>query len=55
MIEIESLVAIDVHTHAEISGITDCGALSPELMEAAERYFAAAHIHRPTVTEMAEF
>lgn len=24
-------------------------------MEAADRYFAAAHIHRPTVTEMAEF
>ncbi len=54
-IDIESLVAIDIHTHAEISGVTGCGGLSPELTEAADKYFAGAHIHRPTVTEMAEY
>jgi predicted TIM-barrel fold metal-dependent hydrolase len=54
-IDLDSLVAIDVHTHAEVSEATGCGALSPELQEAADRYFAKAHIHRPPAVEMAEY
>ena len=54
-IDIDQLVAIDVHTHAEISEVTGCGALSPELTEAADQYFAKAHIHRPPASEMAEY
>ncbi len=54
-IDVDSLVAIDVHTHAEVSAVTGCGGLSPELQEAADRYFAGAHIERPPATEMAEY
>ena len=54
-IDIDELVAIDVHTHAEVSEVTGCGGLSPELTEAADRYFAGAHIHRPPAREMAEY
>jgi predicted TIM-barrel fold metal-dependent hydrolase len=54
-IDIDELVAIDVHTHAEVSEVTGCGALSPELTEAADRYFAGAHIHRPPAREMADY
>lgn len=54
-IDIDRLVAIDVHTHAEVSEVTGCGALSPELTEAADRYFAGASIHRPPAREMAEY
>ncbi len=54
-IDIDSLVAIDVHTHAEVSAVTGCGALSPELQDAADRYFAKAHIHRPPASEMAQY
>jgi predicted TIM-barrel fold metal-dependent hydrolase len=54
-IDIDALVAIDVHTHAEVSEATGCGALSPELTEAADRYFAATHIHRPPAREMADY
>ncbi len=55
MIDIDSLVAIDVHTHAEVSEATGCGALSPELAEAADRYFASTHTHRPPASEMADY
>jgi len=54
-IDIDALVAIDVHTHAEVSGVTGCGGLSPELQEAADRYFAGHQIHRPPAHEMAEY
>jgi hypothetical protein len=54
-IDIDELVAIDVHTHAEVSEVTGCGALSPELTEAADRYFASTHVHRPPAREMAEY
>jgi predicted TIM-barrel fold metal-dependent hydrolase len=54
-IDVDSLVAIDIHTHAEVSGVTGCGALSPELQDAADRYFGAAKIHRPPAAEMAEY
>ena len=46
-IDLDNLVAIDVHTHAEVSEVTGCGALSPELTEAADRYFASTHVSRP--------
>ena len=54
-VDIDSLVAIDVHTHAEVSEVTGCGGLSPELQEAADRYFAGTHIHRPPASEMAQY
>ena len=38
-VDIDSLVAIDVHTHAETSEITGCGAISLEFQEAVDRYF----------------
>jgi len=53
--DIDSLVAIDIHTHAEISGITGCGAISVELQEAADRYFAGAGVQRLPASEMAEY
>jgi predicted TIM-barrel fold metal-dependent hydrolase len=53
-LDIDALVAIDVHTHAEVSGVTGCGALSPELTEAADRYFGG-HVHRPPAAEMAQY
>ena len=43
-VDIDSLVAIDVHTHAETSEITGCGALSLEFQEAVDRYFGG-HVH----------
>jgi hypothetical protein len=53
--DIDALVAIDVHTHAEVSEVTGCGALSPELTEAADRYFATTHAARPPAREMADY
>lgn len=55
MIDLDSLVAIDVHTHAEVSAVTGRSALSPELEEGATRYFKLAGRQRPTLTEMAEY
>ncbi|MGW4638844.1 amidohydrolase family protein [Sphaerisporangium sp. NPDC004334] len=51
---IDSLVAIDVHTHAEVS---EHGAesLSGELKAGADDYFKLAGQHRPTVREMAAY
>lgn len=54
-IDLDALVAIDMHTHAEVSEATGCGALSPELAEAADRYFASTHAHRPPAREMADY
>lgn len=54
-IDLDALVAIDVHTHAEVSEVTGCGALSPELQDAADQYFAKAHIHRPPAREMVDY
>ena len=54
-IDVDSLVAIDVHTHVEVSGVNGCGALSPELEEAANEYFGVVDRHRPPVGEMAEY
>ncbi|WP_273700058.1 amidohydrolase family protein [Actinomadura graeca] len=50
----DELVAIDVHTHAEISK-DGHGALSPELFSASEEYFKAHGHRRPTIEEMAAY
>ncbi|WP_434453078.1 amidohydrolase family protein [Lentzea sp. E54] len=49
--DVDSLVAIDVHTHAEISR-DGHSSLSPALIEASSRYFKAAH-RQPTIAETA--
>ncbi|MDH2425236.1 amidohydrolase family protein [Sphaerisporangium sp. TRM90804] len=51
---VESLVAIDVHTHAEVSA-DGAESLSGTLKEGADRYFKLAGKGRPTVPEMAAF
>ena len=48
-VDIDSLVAIDVHTHAETSEITGCGAFSLEFQEAVDRYFGG-HVAAPAGT-----
>jgi predicted TIM-barrel fold metal-dependent hydrolase len=53
-VDIDSLVAIDVHTHAETSEITGCGAISLEFQEAVDRYFGG-HVQRPPAREMAQY
>jgi uncharacterized protein len=53
-VDIDSLVAIDVHTHAEVSETTGCSAISLELQEAADRYFGGT-VHRPPASEMAQY
>ncbi len=50
----DELVAIDVHTHAEISK-DGHGALSPELFGASEEYFKAHGHRQPTIEEMAAY
>jgi predicted TIM-barrel fold metal-dependent hydrolase len=54
-IDVEKVVAIDVHAHVEISAVTGRGSLSAELEEAATNYFRLQSRRRPTVTEMAEY
>ncbi|MFJ8650321.1 amidohydrolase family protein [Streptomyces sp. NPDC093546] len=51
-IDVDSLTAIDVHTHAEVSK-DGHGALSPELFAASEAYFKAHGHRQPTIDEMA--
>ncbi|GLW67094.1 4-hydroxyphenyl-beta-ketoacyl-CoA hydrolase [Actinomadura rubrobrunea] len=51
---VDELVAIDVHTHAEISA-DGHASLPPELMEASEKYFGAHGHRQPTVDEMAAY
>ncbi|TDD08388.1 amidohydrolase [Saccharopolyspora terrae] len=50
---VDELVAIDVHTHAEISK-DGHGSLSPELFGASEEYFKAHGHRQPSITEMAD-
>ncbi|RRO14134.1 amidohydrolase [Saccharopolyspora rhizosphaerae] len=50
---VDELVAIDVHTHAEISQ-DGHGSLSPELFGASEEYFKAEGHRQPTIAEMAD-
>ncbi|GAA3374276.1 amidohydrolase family protein [Streptomyces racemochromogenes] len=49
----DELVAIDVHTHAEVSS-KGCASLSAELDRAAGAYFKAEHRH-PTLPEIAAY
>jgi predicted TIM-barrel fold metal-dependent hydrolase len=52
---IDELVAIDVHTHAEVSASGE-GSLSKELEEASSEYFKVEHGHRkPTLDEIGAY
>jgi uncharacterized protein len=54
-INVDELVAIDVHTHAEISSSGE-GSLSKELEEASSEYFKVGHGHRkPTLDEIGAY
>jgi predicted TIM-barrel fold metal-dependent hydrolase len=50
----DSLVAIDVHTHAEV-GADGHTSLSPALMAASAAYFKAQDHRQPTIDEMAAY
>jgi predicted TIM-barrel fold metal-dependent hydrolase len=52
--DISDLVAIDVHTHAEVSR-SGHGSLSPELLGASADYFSAHGHRQPTIDEMAGY
>jgi hypothetical protein len=52
-LDLDALVAIDVHTHAEIDS-TGHGSMSDELMAASAGYFGS-DLKRPTVPQIAEF
>jgi predicted TIM-barrel fold metal-dependent hydrolase len=54
-IDLDAVVAIDVHTHAEVSAVTGRGSLTPELERAADEYFGIRDRRRPTVEEMAAY
>ena len=54
-IDLDAIVAIDVHTHAEVSAETGRGALARELEEAVNEYFRIEDRRHPTVTEMADY
>ncbi|WP_396781804.1 amidohydrolase family protein, partial [Microbispora sp. H10830] len=54
VMNVADLVAIDVHTHAEISK-DGHGSLSPELFGASEDYFKAHGHRQPTIAEMAAY
>jgi uncharacterized protein len=54
-VDLDAIVAIDVHTHAEVSAVTGRGSLSPELEDAASEYFRIHDRRRPTVDEMAAY
>jgi predicted TIM-barrel fold metal-dependent hydrolase len=54
LMNVDDLVAVDVHTHAEVAGDGHTS-LSPALLDASADYFAA-HGHRaPTIEEMAAY
>jgi hypothetical protein len=54
-LDLDRLVAIDVHTHAEVSSSGE-GSLSPELEAASADYFNVAHEHRsPTLDEIGAY
>ncbi|MBP2326329.1 putative TIM-barrel fold metal-dependent hydrolase [Kibdelosporangium banguiense] len=52
--DIDKLVAIDVHTHAEVSK-DGHPSLSPSLMGASAEYFKAHNHRQPTIPEMADY
>jgi uncharacterized protein len=52
--DIHELVAIDVHTHAEVSA-DGHPSLPPDLLAASEKYFKAHGHRQPTIPEMAAY
>jgi predicted TIM-barrel fold metal-dependent hydrolase len=54
-IDLDALVAIDVHTHAEVSAVTGRGSLAPELQQGVDEYFGIHDRQRPTVEQMAAY
>jgi uncharacterized protein len=52
-IDVASVAAIDVHTHAEISRVSGTDGLTPELRAAAADYFGAAGL--PTADDVAAY
>jgi len=55
VIDLDGIVAIDVHTHAEVSAVTGRGSLTPELERAVDEYFGMRDRKRPTVEQMAAY
>lgn len=53
MIDLQHIIAIDVHTHAEVSCRQPHDDFRPEFDEAFARYFKSAH--RPTIQETADY
>jgi hypothetical protein len=53
-IDVDSLVAIDVHTHAELSARTGADGLTPEMRAASAAYFGTGG-PRPTAEEVAVY
>ena len=53
-IDVDSLVAIDMHTHAEVDSHGH-GSLSPELFGASAEYFKTEGNRQPTMPEMAAY
>ncbi|GGS71819.1 4-hydroxyphenyl-beta-ketoacyl-CoA hydrolase [Planobispora rosea] len=53
-LNLDTLVAVDVHTHAEISA-DGHPSLSPELSAASARYFKVHGTREPTIEEMAAY
>jgi hypothetical protein len=52
-IDVDSVVAIDVHTHAEVSARTGADGLTPELRAASASYFGEAGL--PTAEDVAAY
>jgi uncharacterized protein len=52
-IDVDSVVAIDVHTHAEVSSRTGADGLTPELRAASAAYFGEAGL--PTAEDVAAY
>ena len=53
MIDLQHIIAIDVHTHAEVSCRQPHDDFRPEFDEAFAKYFKSAH--RPTIQETADY
>ncbi|MGP3966714.1 amidohydrolase family protein [Streptomyces sp. 6N223] len=52
---LDDLVAIDVHTHAEVSTTTGRTSLDEKLHAASSAYFGVTDRHRPTLEEIASY
>ncbi|MGP4115043.1 amidohydrolase family protein [Streptomyces sp. 4N509B] len=54
-LRVDDLVAIDVHTHAEISSRTGRGSLDERLNQASSAYFGVTGARQPTLEEIAAY